>query len=314
MELFLSSLNVVLPLFIMMTAGWFVKKVNLISGDGLAELNRLNVRFFLPVMQFYNLCEGDLLGGTNLMFVYYASAAAVLLFLLCIFVLPVFIKDKKRQSAFILGVYRPNIAIYGLPLAAGIFGNSDMVSNVLMMVSVSILITNFFAVMAVEIFKGEHLNLLSLIWRSFKNPITFGILLGIAAQFLPFNLPGILLSPIKSLAAIATPLAFVLLGATFSLKASRRNASTISAAVLLKLIVTPLLVIPAGIFMFGFRADSVAALLCAFATPTAVNTLPLIKDAGADDELMGEIIVFSTAFSILTIFMFVYTFNLLELF
>ncbi len=55
-------------------------------------------------------------------------------------------------------------------------------------------------------------------------------------------------------------------------------------------------------------------MLCAFATPTAVSTLPMVKEAGGDDELMGEIIVFTTAFSILTIFGFVYLFKLLAFF
>lgn len=314
MELFVSSLNVVLPLFIMMAAGWLLRKNGLVSAQGLSELNRVNARFFLPVMQFYNICEGDLLKGINPDFVVYSSAATVVIFLLCIFLVPKTVTDVKRQSALTLGIYRSNIAIYGLPLATGIFGSSEMVSNVLMMVSVCILITNFFAIMAVELFKGEKLKLLTLVWRSLRNPITYGLILGVAVQFLPFSLPGILLSPIKSLAAIATPMAFVVLGATFTFKSSIKNVKAISIVTILKLIVTPLLIIPAGIVVFGFRADSLAAMLCVFATPTAVNTLPLIKDAGADDELMGEIIVFTTGVSILTIFGFVYTFKLLGLF
>lgn len=314
MELFLSSVNVVLPLFLMMAAGWFLKKTRLVTEAGINELNRANVRFFLPVMQFANICEGNLLKESDPSFLLFSVSASVLIFLLCMFVAPLFIKDKSRRIAYVLGVYRPNLAIYGLPLAQSILGNAEQVSNVLMMISVMILITNFLAVMAIEIFKGEKIKPLILVIRSVNNPVIYGISLGVAAQFLPFSLPQVLMSPIKSIAAVATPFAFVVLGASFTLRESGKNIKTISSATFLKLVATPLLTIPAGVLLFGFRGASLVALLCAFATPTAVNVLPLVLEAKGDDKLMGEIIVFTTGASILTIFGFVFVFKLLGFF
>ena len=313
MQLFLSSLNVVFPLFIMMAAGWFIKRIKLISDSGLDELNRINVRLFLPVMLFSNICEGSLLDGASPAFLLFATAAAVILFVICMLLVPLFIPNKDRCAAFVLGIYRPNTAIYGLPLAQSILGNSEQISNVLMMVAIYILITNFFAVMAVEIFKGEKLRPVALIWRSIKNPIIYGLLLGTAVQFLPFSLPQIIMSPVKSIAAVATPIAFVALGATFTLEACKRNMSAVSGASLLKLVITPLIALPIGIFAFGFRDQTLVAMLCSFATPTAVSTLPIIKDAGGDDALMGEIIVVTTGLSIVSIFGFVYFFKFIGL-
>lgn len=310
MELLLSSLNVVFPLFVMMTAGWLIKKAGLMTDDGFAEMNRANVRFFLPIMQFINVYEGNLFERANRVFFMYVVIAAVILFLLCIYIMPVFIKDKERRVAFLLGVYRPNIAIYGLPLAQSILGDARQVSDVFVMISVAILTTNFFAVMAIELYKGESIKPLTLVFRSFKNPIMYGIMLGMAFQFLPFSLPPILASPIRSMAAVATPLAFAALGASFTLKGFRRNIRTISAAAFLKLVLTPLAAISIGVLLLGFRGASLVALLCVFATPTAVNVLPLVKEAGADDKLASEITVFTTGASVLTIFCFVYFFKL----
>ena len=117
MEILGSSIRVVFPLFLMMAAGWLVKKVRLVTDDGLAEINRLNVRFFLPVMLFANICEGNILSGADRVFLIYATACAVVLFFLCILIIPLIIKDNKKVPSLILGIYRPNTAIYGLPLA-----------------------------------------------------------------------------------------------------------------------------------------------------------------------------------------------------
>lgn len=314
MDLFLSSLNVVMPLFFMMLVGWLVKRLGLVTEGGLAELNRLNVKIFLPIMLFANICEGDLLHGADPKFLIFALVAAVVLFVIFMVFVPMFVKDKARCSALVLGMYRPNTAIYGMPLALGIFNDSEKVSNVLMMVSVVILVTNFLAVMAIEIFKGEKLKPLELILRSVKNPIIYGLVLGMIFQFLPFEIPAMILSPIKSLAAVATPIAFIVLGATFTLKSCKVNAKAIAFSTVIKLIVTPFVTIPLGVYVFGFRDASLVALLCAFATPTAVSTQPLVREAGGDSELLGEIIVFTTAFSILTIFGFVYFFKLVGFF
>ena len=308
MELVKSSIGVVFPLFVMMAAGWIVKRVDLVTHEGLSEINRLNVRFFLPLMLFANICEGDLINGADRRFMLFAAVSAVILFLLCILIIPKVIKDKKRSQSVILGIYRPNTAIYGLPLAQSILGNGDKVSNVLMMISITILVTNFFAVLTVEIFKGDKPNVLKSIGRSFMNPIIIGLVLGMVAQFLPFSIPPMILSPIKSIAAITTPLAFIALGADFTFKSKRKNTAIVSVATLFKLVITPLLVAPLAIY-FGLRDEALVAILCAFATPTAVSVLPIIKEAKADDELMGDIIVSTTAFSLVSIFLFVYCFR-----
>jgi len=313
MELIKSSISVVFPLFVMMAAGWVIKKVGLVTQEGLAEMNRVNVRFFLPAMLFANICEGDLLHGADRSFMLFAAISATILFLLYILIIPRIIKDKNRSQSFILGIYRPNTAIYGLPLAQSILVNSNRVSNVLMMISISILVTNFFAVLVIEVFKGDKPKVLTSVGRSFSNPIIIGLLLGMVAQFIPFKIPEMILSPIKSIAAITTPLAFICLGADFTFRSEKNNLGIVSVATLLKLVITPLVVTPIAVLLLKLRGEALVAMLCAFATPTAVSVLPLIKEANADDKLMGEIIVSTTAFSLITIFLFVYCFRYLDL-
>ncbi|MCL1829935.1 MAG: AEC family transporter [Oscillospiraceae bacterium] len=314
MELVRSSIGVVFPLFVMMAIGMIVKRIGLVTDEGLSEMNRINVRLFLPAMLFANICDGDLLQGANRTFMLFAAVSATIIFLLCILIIPRVVKDKKRSQSIILGIYRPNTAIYGLPLAQSILGDSNRVSNVLMMISVSILVTNFFAVLALEIFRGDKPNLLKSIARSFSNPIIIGLVLGMIAQFLPFTIPPMVLSPIRSIAAITTPLAFICLGADFTFKAKKSNRVAVLLSTLFKLVVTPLVITPIAVFLLGLREESLVAILCAFATPTAVSVLPLIKEAGADDELMGSIIVSTTAFSLISIFLIVYCLKGMALF
>ena len=311
MELVKSSVGVVFPLFFMMAVGFVIKRLGLVSREGLAEINRLNVRVFLPAMLFANICEGDIVHGTDSRFFLFTTVAAVIIFFLCITIIPKIVKDKNRSQSIILGIYRPNTAIYGLPLAQSILSNNEKVSNVLMMISISILVTNFFAVLVIEIFKGDKPKIFTSIVHSLSNPIVVGLLLGLFMQFMPFSISRIILLPIKNIGAITTPLAFICLGADFNIKTGRKNIAAVSLATLLKLVITPLIVAPIAAILLGMRDEVLVAILCSFATPTAVSVLPLIKEVGADDELMGEIIVSTTAFSLVSIFLFVYLFKYL---
>lgn len=60
MENLLVSFRVVLPLFIMMWLGYFLKKLRLYSDATLSEMNNVCFRVFLPILLFMNVYQSDL--------------------------------------------------------------------------------------------------------------------------------------------------------------------------------------------------------------------------------------------------------------
>jgi len=301
-----------MPLFIMILVGWLMRRVGLIDDTLNSGINKLVVKVFLPLMLFYSTYTGDLRSGLNVKFVIFAVAAMFFMHTVMMLIVPKLVQDERKRSVMVMSVYRANTAIYGIPVIAGIYGD-DATGNVMLMLSFAILAGNFLAVFAIETFSGKKTSAGKTLVNCLKTPIIIGLMLGVLLQFLPFRLPELILSPIKSIGNVTTPLAFISLGANFTLAASYKNRKYIFWSVLGKLVISPLIWVSIGLAL-GFRRYELCAIICAFSTPTAVSSYAMVAGYGDDSELMGEIIVFSTAFSLITLFIQVFTFMSLGLF
>ena len=139
-----------------------------------------------------------------------------------------------------------------------------------------------------------------------KNPVLWGVFLGLA--FRPFHmaLPGPLESLTASLAAMASPLAFLTLGVKLyggRVPAGQRRLT--GAVVLFKLLIMPLLALPVAIWGFGLRGTELIPVFLFTAAPSAITTYQLAGEYGADDLLAGSIVTISTLFSSVTLCLFV---------
>ena len=63
----------------------------------------------------------------------------------------------------------------------------------------------------------------------------------------------------------------------------------------------PVIMIPIVVSM-GYRDSDLLAALLAYQTPIAVSSYIMAQQAGADDQLAGQLVVFSSAVSIATLF------------
>ena len=71
----------------------------------------------------------------------------------------------------------------------------------------------------------------------------------------------------------------------------RLHCGAFSAAVML-----------AGAYFLGFQGQQMCALMVLFAAPVAVSSYPMAVALDADGELAGQLVAFSTLFSLVTIF------------
>ena len=100
---------------------------------------------------------------------------------------------------------------------------------------------------------------------------------------------------------MATPIAFLILGGDFDFSKVRGNLKIAWGVIFVKMIVLPLLAIPIVIGM-GYRDADLLSALLAYQTPVAVSSYIMAQQAGADEQLAGQLVVFSSALSIVTLF------------
>ena len=307
MENFIFSLNVVAPLFILMAAGYIARITHFVSDDFLAQLNRFVFRFLLPIMLFQDIrfsYEGNF-SNTDLILASLIGITAVIL--VSFLIVPFFIKRKGERGSMIQGIYRSNFLIYGLPLATGMYGDKALAS-ISMLMGIMIPFYNVAAVIILSIYSENDSHKIS--WKNIlkdivTNPLIIGCFFGLLGGIFQVQFPAFIENPLAQLGKIGAPLALFVLGGEFKFNTLRNSFYKVIAATVCRLIIVPVICLYVFI-LIGFRDVDLAVLLSIFATPTAMASYIMAKNMGNDGDLSAQIVVLTTAFSSLTIFLFIY--------
>jgi predicted permease len=144
-----------------------------------------------------------------------------------------------------------------------------------------------------------------------KNPLILACIAGFTVGTFDVRFPSFVEMPVDEISKIATPLALMVMGGLFKFRGLMNNFLPVLAATLFKLVIIPLAAMIVFINM-GFRELELAALLCLFATPTAVASFIMAENMGCDGEISAHIVVLSTALSAITIFFFIFALKSME--
>lgn len=317
MNSFLFALNATSPIVIMLGLGYLLKSRRLINADFTRIGNNLVFRVFLPAMLFLNIYKIEGIGKINFGFIGYAVGAVIVIALLALPVIVIFTKENKKRGALYQGIFRSNYALVGVPLAEALFGQSG-VAVASLLSAFAIPVFNVLAVIILSVFSDNgkgRASLKKIIVGIIKNPLIHAVLLGIIALTLrevlisadvSWRLSDIapLYKVLGYLSSVATPLALIILGAQFEFSAVRELRREIIFGVLARCFIVPLLGIGAAVLLFrnSFGGASFAALAALFSTPVAVSSVPMAQEMKSDVRLAGQLVVWSTVFSTLTIF------------
>lgn len=304
MENLLLSLNIVMPLFIMMALGYLLRRLKCIDPEIISKMNRLAFQVFIPLLLFQSVYESDITSALDGKLIGYVLGAVLVNFVLVCLLYWKIEPNPARRGTLIHGTFRGNTALFGIPVALALFGEGN-VAAVALVLGCTIPLFNILAVLTLNFFSGHKV-----VWKTvakdiLTNPLIIGVLLGMVFALLHLSLPQMLYQPIKSLAAVATPLSFILLGASFSFTAASHNRNMLLTSTVVKLVVMPVAWIGLGALL-GFRDQALAAIMTVFAPPAAVTSFSMAQMMGGDVELAGEIVVFTSLFSILTLFIWLF--------
>lgn len=312
MENLMISANAVLPMCLIMALGYGTRRLGWIRREEIFAINKIAFRIFLPCLLYYNVYCSDLSGSFDPLLMAYAVGGVLLTFGLALGYTLLTEKLPERRGVMIQGMFRSNYVIMGIPVATALLG-SDQLGTVSILIAVVVPLFNMLAVVVLEVFRGQKPKPLHVLGQIVKNPLVIASALGILTLAAGIRLPHILERTIQNVSAIASPLQLFLLGAFFQfsgLKTYRRELVTVSAA---KLIVSPGLFLGLGALL-GFRGVAFVSLIGIFASPTAVNSFTMAQQMGGDAELAGDIVVTTSAVSILTMFLWVFLFKSLGMF
>ena len=237
-------------------------------------------------------------------FVLFAVGALLTVFVTGWVLVTALVKDNKKRGAMIQAFYRSNFILLGVPLVENLYG-TEAAAVPLMLCAIIIPIYNVLAVFTLETFRGGTFNPLHILAGVARNPMIMGAVAGLLCKLLPFPLPVALLKCIKAIAGSTTPFALIVLGASFTLQGAISEIRELAFTVTGRLVIAPLIVI-GGAVALGYRQVDLASLMAMSATPCAVASFAMAQQMDSDGELAGNCVIFSSALSCITMFLWVF--------
>lgn len=304
MENLVLSFTVVLPLFIMMILGYILKVTKVFDEKTLIKVNSSVFKVFLPVLIFYNIYTSEIADSFNPKLIAFSVVAIVVVFLLCMLIIPVIEKDNKKRGVLVQGIFRSNFAIFGIPLSASLY-SAQTTGSAAVLIAVIVPLFNFLAVIALEIFRGGKPELKKIIIGIITNPLIISSIIGLIILFTEVKFPTVIEKTICDISKIATPLALIALGGAVDFKKIKGNIKQLLIGMTGKLIVTPAIILSSAVIL-GFRTSELAILLALAASPVAVSSYTMAQQMQGDDELAGQLLMFGTAVSIVTVFLWIF--------
>lgn len=214
---------------------------------------------------------------------------------------PLFNEEKPVQGSVSQGIFRGNQLLYALPVLTTIYGQDNIGVSVAC-ISVVVPFINVLVVLMLESKRGTKTNIGILLINILKNPIIIGAIAGVIVKAADWKIPSVFAKVVSDMNAAITPIALVLLGAGLNFGKMRRDSGQLIFVCISKLILVPCVFVGAG-YLLNFRGIDLTTIFVLSAVPTAVSSYVTAKEMDADGELAGEIVAFTSVFSIITIFL-----------
>lgn len=304
MDDLLFSLNTVFPLLGMMAIGFAARRLGIIGESAARQINACVFKIFLPLLLCFNIVDTKLGASFDGRTLLYAFVTTLSCFGVLFFVTPRLCHDRASCGVLIQGIARSNYAIFGIPLVSMMYPNADT-SIAVIMVAVVVPVFNVLSTIALMVFAGERTHPLRILKGVLLNPLIIATLAGFLLWYFQIPLPTMIETPLRNLGSIATPLALFILGASLDFGKARANGKLLVISVTGRLIGVPLIFLSLAIAL-GIRYVSLAALIAVYASPTSVSSFPMAQQMGGNGDLAGGQVVFTTVFSILTVFLWVF--------
>ncbi|MCL2049800.1 MAG: AEC family transporter [Defluviitaleaceae bacterium] len=314
---FIFSVNAVIPLFLLIALGFFLKEKNFLTPSFFEAANKFVLNILLPTILFQNVAATDLRQTADFKLAAFAVFATIFIFALLWFFGTFFIKDKPVLGSFVQGAFRANNAFMGIPLMQSIAGEQGVATLAFILVFImplyNILSIILFTSLATasghantpNVTKRRLLACKKIAASIFKNPLIISILIGTIFALLNIKLPPIAARPISDLAYMATPMALICLGGGIGRITAGKSFLYSLVASFVKLIVTPIIFTTAA-YLLGFRGIELAAIMVLGALPSAIVGYVMAIQMGGDGETAGRIAVLSTLLSVFSLTFFVY--------
>jgi hypothetical protein len=278
-------LDVVLPVYGLIAAGWAAHRGRLIADEDVRRFTDFTFRVFVPAQLF--------LAKAGVPTAYFSAAFAI-------FATVVLVRRRSvppvRAAVEGLAASFSNTVMIGIPLVKLGWGEAAlaMLLSIVALHSLLLLTTATF-VFEVAAATGAPLAAVGRALRtSVLHPVILPIIAGAAWSALGPPLPGAAQATLGLLAAAASPLCLVLLGASLGRDGLRTGLRPALAMSALKLIAFPLLAAVIGRFVLALEPLALTVVILTATLPIGANVFLFAQRYRSDTSAIAAAVVWST--------------------
>lgn len=315
-ENLIFSLNVTMPVFLMMVLGYWLRwKTRLVSAGFADSLNTLVFKVALPVQLFKSLSAEDFYAvwdGRLVLFCFLVSLASILILL----AVSMLLHERSLRAEFVQSGYRASQALLGVALLQNIYNGQATGGPLALVLIGAVPLYNVAAVLLLTLLApGGHLDGKT-VKKAAKgivtNPIILGIAAGLAWSLLRLEQPVILQRTVSSLAATATPMGLLALGASIDMKKAAGCFRLTVAAAFFKLVFFVLLFLPLAVKL-GYRGEALASIFIMLGSPLTVSSFSMARSMGHEGTLSASTVMLTTVCAAFTFTLWLYILKTLAL-
>ncbi|WP_232548065.1 AEC family transporter [Propioniciclava soli] len=300
-----DAITGIATIWIVIAVGWLTAHLGLVDHGGRRLMSLLAFNVGTPMLMFALLSTASLdhLFSTTALVSVLAVAATMAVYFA---VAPwVFRPGVRGLVIGALASAYTNANNFGLPVALALLGDGTRIAPILLL---QVGLLQPLALVILDARNARSAAHRPSPWHyvaiPFKNPITVGILLGLAANVLPVTVPALVSEPVALIGNVAVPLMLLAFGASLRLDplpGSGPHRAHVWFTVVLKVLVHPLLAWVIGHLVFGLTGPALYAVVVLGALPAAQNVYVVATRYRAAELLARDAVFWTTILSVGTL-------------
>lgn len=294
----LFSLNVSLPLFVIMGLGQVLTKKGLFTGDYISRTTKLVYYVLLPAKLFMDISSTDLSTAFSPRYFAVVAVGLVLQFLVAWSCGDLLCRDRSKQGAFSHACFRGNFVYLGMALLQDIYGGSVPETALILAVVMPLYNVQGIILLSVKEKRGK-IDLRSVLLDILKNPMILALLAGLPVAILQIHLPYVVTKSLSYLQVATSTLALLVVGANIRPAAIRSDFPLLLKISAVKLLLMPLIWGVMSV-LAGLTPAQTVVLTIVGAMPSTINVFVITDRMGGDGALACGAVVVTHVLSLFT--------------
>ena len=300
-----NILITVLPVFLIIGAGYAAMWRHLLSNDAIDALAKFAQQFAIPCLLFMAVANLDLKAHFSIpLFASYYIPALLIFTIGALAGRLVFKRTPAQSVAVGFTTLFSNMVLLGLPIMERAYGSAALSTNYAL-ASVHVLFCYILGITCMEVLRaGGHgpIAIFQSVFKAiFRNALAIGLLLGFAANLSGIALPNVLEAALQMMARSALPVALFALGGVLYRYKLTSNLPEVGAVAFIKLFVFPSFVFVTATYVFDLPTQVRNSMVVIAAMPPGINTYIFASMYNRAKETAATSVVICTAISIFTI-------------